>query len=372
MFFSRCKENALTWESRARQLESRVAELEAERDREHQGKLAAEAQAAEWQGEIEKCNRIYKTMGEFANSFMEIQRSQLKIANAMKTEKQNAIEASTMSGANQAAMEKISSNLQAMSRETNEMAEKVGNLSSRASQIGGIIQLIREIADQTNLLALNAAIEAARAGEQGRGFAVVADEVRKLAERTSKATSEISGLVSAIQDETQQARSHMDEWAQKTESYSLEGNEATQNMKRLFTLSNIMEGVIASSALRSFVEVTKIDHLVYKFEVYKVFMCLSDKGVGEFADHHNCRLGKWYFEGEGHDCFSRLPGFREVDEPHKRFHDSGMEAIRQFHDGEYMKGFAAIAAMEDASMKVLAELDRIAQSGEADSSLLCH
>ncbi|MEN6586187.1 MAG: CZB domain-containing protein [Sulfuricella sp.] len=143
-------------------------------------------------------------------------------------------------------------------------------------------------------------------------------------------------------------------------------------MKRLFTLSNIMEGVIASSALRSFVEVTKIDHLVYKFEVYKVFMCLSDKGVGEFADHHNCRLGKWYFEGEGHDCFSKLAGFREVDEPHKRFHDSGMEAIRQFHDGEYMKGFAAIAAMENASMKVLAELDHIAQSGEADTSLLCH
>ncbi|HXI10416.1 MAG TPA: methyl-accepting chemotaxis protein, partial [Thermodesulfobacteriota bacterium] len=114
-------------------------------------------------------------------------------------------------------------------------ARTIKELGKSSEEIGTIVSVINDIADQTNLLALNAAIEAARAGEQGRGFAVVADEVRKLAERTTKATKEISGMIKTIQNETGKAVGAMDAGTDKVENGVKLANEAGDALKQIFT-----------------------------------------------------------------------------------------------------------------------------------------
>jgi methyl-accepting chemotaxis protein len=112
-------------------------------------------------------------------------------------------------------------------------AARVEEMGSRSQEIGAIVETIEDIASQTNLLALNAAIEAARAGEQGKGFAVVADEVRKLAERSSRATRQIAGLVKSIRETVAEAVSAMKVSASEVEAGVTRANSAGEALENI-------------------------------------------------------------------------------------------------------------------------------------------
>ncbi|MBB6428510.1 methyl-accepting chemotaxis protein [Algisphaera agarilytica] len=127
-------------------------------------------------------------------------------------------------------------------------SKSVAELGKRGEQIGEIIEVINDIADQTNLLALNAAIEAARAGEHGRGFAVVADEVRKLADRTTQATEEIGASIQAIQSETTSAVERMNTGSQQVESGVAKATDAGRSLTQIVSNAREVAGMIQSIA----------------------------------------------------------------------------------------------------------------------------
>ncbi len=189
-------------------------------------------------------SQVATAMEEMSATVIEVAKNSQHASESARTAQTTAAQGGEIVGQAIEAMKEVAES-------TTVSAGTVKSLGKRSEEIGTIVSVINDIADQTNLLALNAAIEAARAGEQGRGFAVVADEVRRLAERTSKATGEISGMITAIQEETGRAVDAMGSGVVKVEKGVKLANEAGEALNQIVSgVENVtdMIGQIATSA----------------------------------------------------------------------------------------------------------------------------
>jgi len=214
-------------------------------------------------------------------------------------------------------LEDILGKMQSLDQEIQNTSLSINTLNDMGNEITNVVELIKDIADQTNLLALNAAIEAARAGEHGRGFAVVADEVRKLAERTQKATSEINVSINSMKQETNVIVEKAETMTSVSDEVAKAIDEFKVEMKKLDVDSKNTSILTEDMMNRIFLTLVKIDHIIFKSKVYDIIVEKGDPS--QITDEQNCRLGKWY-ESEGKVKYGALQTFQRIATPHKTVH----------------------------------------------------
>jgi hypothetical protein len=358
MFFGKKKEEALTLEIKRlnaliEQGEQERAQLyqQIEQARTENQQISASSQNNSHE-EVHLCLGVTETLDiirvKSAQKTQELFSQQSKLAESSKLFSQSTI-----------ILEQVKGLLSTLSESADQSVSSVHKLDSASQNIAIFTNTISTISSQTNLLALNAAIEAARAGEHGRGFAVVADEVRNLAGKTEEATKEIKVFVDEISANADSTRHNFDSMVEAIKQILTSLNSVDTVITEVVEMADSMTHVINEASASRFIELIKMDHMLYKLEIYKVIFGLSNKSSRDFAKHTDCRLGKWYYEGDGARLFSGLSIFKSLETPHEKVHTAGVHALEAFSQGNRNESISFLANMEAASEQVTETLNQL-------------
>ena len=259
------------------------------------------------------------------------------------------------------ALKHIFSQVNSIQKHSVESNSEVTHLLEVSKQIETFVSVISGISDQTNLLALNAAIEAARAGESGRGFAVVADEVRHLAAKASEASDEIASLVGEITQKTHVASEQIGSVQNVSDGLVASAEQISASIDQVVNVASHMGKLIDVSSSGAFTDTVKLDHVMWKNAVYKAIFQKNYEAAASMKDHTQCRLGNWFYEGDGREKFSGHDSFKRIEEPHRYVHASGVNAVKAAQEGDTGAMNRFLSEMEQASKEVADLLDQISR-----------